>query len=793
MTIELLYTSAAQGLKQGSRGFCTVICTAGLPINLAQRLESLSGYRHLYQPGDQRAEENPVCHSHIRLAVGGKTLSILSRVGAYGVDYSQRTNKIAHHVVFDGPVPECGPAAVLAQSGIMRTNWDGECKTLQSGPEVSSITVQPAPCKQWKRITGDAGWAGVVANAWLQPTGKPVWIVFSESQSTSLLDLMQEATAILPESRRWQATFSTYCTNLPPDVECRVRCVIAGSDEARMSIARGSVLDLTKPMGNAHVNDAANAARHGFTIGETSNFVPSVPELSNFSDQTIEEIEAALSAHASDGSEYQLQQQIPGRLPIPLAMPNRRPGNNLKRKGSKSQNGQSKFWKVLAVAAVVLVFFSLVGVGVFYIATTQNPVADSGDKTLEQEAKRTTQKSTESPLIVNSDPQPDTENSPIDAAPPPESKIEIPPGAVAPSDHQDLEMAGENLQTDRDPVAIPDQVKPASKSDENKTQQFGTAKLRFGDLLVGTQEKPPTIRIELPIDQLQKLNGKQQYRAMLKGIKGNLENENRLVVISLPLSVGTDDKNRFIGFELPREFSGVDILNSWLKDMYLIKKSVVECRDQMLKSMNGMKTPMSIAFKKFVEGLDPAKFNHFELAMSEIAEVDQWLKDLEEYLRLKDSRELLNFEKRREGQTDDEKARPGKGNENKQLEYLRRLDGFRNRFGYNGEISAAIPSSVLRLVDEKPGNINVQSTIDSFLSDCKGAKQNIPLKFSDILNASKNLQEWAKSSGSQIAEIENKFPVVISIIDDPNDQLSSGGKPLSQIPVRVRTSIIVSE
>lgn len=375
MTIELLYTSAAQGLKQGSRGFCTVVCTAGLPINLAQRLESISGYRHLYQPGDQRADDNPVCHSHIRLAVGGKTLSILSRVGAYGVDYSQRTNKIAHHVVFDGAVPACGPAAVLSQAGIMRTDWDGECKTLQSGPHVPPLALQPAPCQEWQRIAGDAGWAGVVANAWLQPTGKPVWIVFSESQSASLLDLMQEATAILPESRRWQATFSTYCTNLPPDVECRVRCVIAGSDEARMSIARGTVLDLTKPMGLAPIQDAANAARQGFTIGATSKFGPSVPVLSNVADQTIEEMEAALSAHASDGSEYQLQQQIPSRLPIPLAMPNRPPGDNVNRKGSKSQNLQSKFWKVLAVAAGILVFLSLIGTGVFYIATMKNPLA----------------------------------------------------------------------------------------------------------------------------------------------------------------------------------------------------------------------------------------------------------------------------------------------------------------------------------------------------------------------------------------------------------------------------------
>ena len=288
MTIELLYTSAAQGLKQGSRGFCTVVCTAGLPINLAQRLEALSGYRHLYQPGDQRAEENPICHSHIRLTVGGKSISILSRVGAYGVDYSQRTNKIAHHVVFDGPVPSGGPAAILLQPGVMRSNWDGECKTLATGPNVPPTSLQPAPCDEWQRITGDAGWAGVVANAWMQPTGKPVWIVFSELQSASLLELMREAIAILPESRRWQATFSTYCTNLPPDVECRVRCVIAGSDEARMSIARGTVLDLTKPLGFAMESSAADAARFGFTIGSKSSLVPSVTESLHQADETIE-------------------------------------------------------------------------------------------------------------------------------------------------------------------------------------------------------------------------------------------------------------------------------------------------------------------------------------------------------------------------------------------------------------------------------------------------------------------------------------------------------------------------
>lgn len=80
MSVELLYTSAVQGLKQGSRGFCTVLSTTGMPLNLANRLESLSAYRHVFPPNSPDAAQNPVNYSHIRITVGGRPLSILSRI-----------------------------------------------------------------------------------------------------------------------------------------------------------------------------------------------------------------------------------------------------------------------------------------------------------------------------------------------------------------------------------------------------------------------------------------------------------------------------------------------------------------------------------------------------------------------------------------------------------------------------------------------------------------------------------------------------------------------------------------
>ena len=248
MSVELLYTSAPQGLKQGSRGFSTVLCTNGLPINLATRLEGLSGYKHVFPPNSPQASSNPVCFSHLRFVVGGKAISILSRISDYGIDYSQRTNKLAHHVVLDtAEQPAAGPAWLLSQPGFMRSQWDGACKTLPAGPSVPQADQSPAICQTWQSTMGDAGWGGVVADAFISNNPKPLWIVYKLEQSGMLLKLINEAIALLPPHERWRATFSTYVTNLPPEADCKVRCVLEGSEEARQSSVRGNVISLIVP------------------------------------------------------------------------------------------------------------------------------------------------------------------------------------------------------------------------------------------------------------------------------------------------------------------------------------------------------------------------------------------------------------------------------------------------------------------------------------------------------------------------------------------------------------------
>ena len=247
MSQELLYTSSQKGLDPTKRGFCTVLATAGMPSNLSGQLERLSAYKHHFPAGSEEASQNPVALSHVTTRINGRLTSILSRVSDYKLDYSGRSNKLAHHIVLDSS--ECcdaGPAWLLKQPGLMRTDWNGECANIPVGPNIPEGQQRPAVCKTWEHVTGDAGHAGQIAEA-VQQSSKPIWVIYSLSQMALLLDLLNEVVALLPPEQRWDATFSTFFGQDSPDISCKIRCVVENSDLARMARSKGIVFSLVNP------------------------------------------------------------------------------------------------------------------------------------------------------------------------------------------------------------------------------------------------------------------------------------------------------------------------------------------------------------------------------------------------------------------------------------------------------------------------------------------------------------------------------------------------------------------
>lgn len=280
MRHELWYTSARRGLAPGSSGFCTVKVTCGIPPPLREVLERMSSYNHVYPPGHKRAGENPVIISCVSATVGGKKWRILSRICDAGLDHTNRTNFFAHHIAYDAAEGPRDPAWLASQPDTFAQQWDLRSEELGQCRELPSGTENVRPCAAWRAVSGDAGWAGAVADAIFEHNA-----IYLISDGTRFpMPLISEVASLLPISKRSEFTFSTLYQGSPSGSNCQLRCVVAGSDEAKRAIHNGArAFDLAgAPLGTPPETQRVTVARTGIwpegqsNVSETNE--PALPE-----------------------------------------------------------------------------------------------------------------------------------------------------------------------------------------------------------------------------------------------------------------------------------------------------------------------------------------------------------------------------------------------------------------------------------------------------------------------------------------------------------------------------------
>lgn len=199
MPLQLIFTSAPRGLIAGRSGFCTVARHATLSERLTQQLEALG------TPHDAAEGET---FTFRRLEAGSQTWYVLSRFVARGLDYSQRDNRLAHHVVFTAE-----EAAVLPPPAALALRWNDWKETWSEEPTWLKEDSRPLPLASHPVLTPAAGWrefAGTGAKAaWLvNASGAATVSLLNPPNSAQLLRLLAESSALLGRAA-WSATFTT--------------------------------------------------------------------------------------------------------------------------------------------------------------------------------------------------------------------------------------------------------------------------------------------------------------------------------------------------------------------------------------------------------------------------------------------------------------------------------------------------------------------------------------------------------------------------------------------------------
>src|ERR1035441_5921356 len=153
MRQQLIYTSAPRGLVAGRSGYCTVARSADMREALMLRLEQFSYYDHVSLVG---GTERPVFAYRV-IDIRGTRYHVLSRIQDAGLDFTGRTNFIAHHFVVSPDVIRTlpTPPIILRDWSGWLSRWDSEPQPLTNenwGNLDSLAATRCLPALTWQQI-----------------------------------------------------------------------------------------------------------------------------------------------------------------------------------------------------------------------------------------------------------------------------------------------------------------------------------------------------------------------------------------------------------------------------------------------------------------------------------------------------------------------------------------------------------------------------------------------------------------------------------------------------------------
>jgi hypothetical protein len=216
MPWQLIYTSAPRGLLSGQSGFCTVARSADLRPALVQRLEQISSYHYLRVAEAATANRNPAISAFRLLDLRGAKYYVLTRIQPCGLDFTARTNHLAHHLVFqpDELALLPSPAAILRHWHGWVASWQGEPRLLQDIDPAAFASAAKAflPAQTWARLTGDGGRAAGLLES---ECVRGCYLICPPGSEEQVLEMYCETLQLLNFNgqfplRPWRHTFTAF-------------------------------------------------------------------------------------------------------------------------------------------------------------------------------------------------------------------------------------------------------------------------------------------------------------------------------------------------------------------------------------------------------------------------------------------------------------------------------------------------------------------------------------------------------------------------------------------------------
>jgi len=236
---------------------------------LVTALEQMSVYAH------RPSAPHPLIYSYQNIQLTGTLYRVLTRTRDAGLDFTGRTNFIAHHLVFEvgESFENISPAEILLDWSGWRSVWDGNSRAvpdLSSSEILGGIAPLAPPCRAWREITGDSGYA---ASPFSHVGG--CWWLHSKRTEEEVLRLMGESLRLLPDQASeslWATTFTTYVGQILEPNLYQWKGWNQRDDPTKSGVLRGNALDIENPGSLPKgPQELEQIAREGYSKSNTNN------------------------------------------------------------------------------------------------------------------------------------------------------------------------------------------------------------------------------------------------------------------------------------------------------------------------------------------------------------------------------------------------------------------------------------------------------------------------------------------------------------------------------------------
>ena len=254
MPQQLIYTSALRGIVAGQSGYCTVARSVAMREALMLQLEKFCYYQHLSLSGGQ---ERPIFSCRV-VDIRGTRFHVLSRIQDAGLDFTGRTNFIAHHLAF---TPE--EIRQFPTPPVILRDWPGWVKSWTNEPQL----IEDKDDKYWAELSALVGKTHVPAKTWKDVTGDEIngfglldaragaLFRVDVRDDETVLELIAESLELLEvqDPRRddfrsvaWNYTFTTSMQEQDNPSDFRWRCIHSDNPAAnKLSALQATKLKLT--------------------------------------------------------------------------------------------------------------------------------------------------------------------------------------------------------------------------------------------------------------------------------------------------------------------------------------------------------------------------------------------------------------------------------------------------------------------------------------------------------------------------------------------------------------------